>query len=303
MAYVLVINHHSMYAEGFVAENAAVGAQLLNTFFETWRMAVERDLAERFIICDTDIYTWNVCPGVTFHNYFQKLSPTNMRFVAQLLKISQKTSLAHFSDSILEIMQNAKAYLPDMGVDLDLIGCVSLADGSFLLSLATNTVWSASTVRIDWQTQDKKKINALPPECPNIATPAQVEMRADELEQLHPYTKDRLRSKIPGTVITDRFWQWFDELNRTVQECFVKKAQFCASQGWHARKQSPYAPLQGTHNNLTELRVWPVGKTLRIYIKQESPNRLILLGGSDKDGQDIAVQAADKYYDAYSAEM
>ncbi|MBQ9406247.1 MAG: hypothetical protein IJU37_05845 [Desulfovibrio sp.] len=139
----------------------------------------------------------------------------------------------------------------------------------------------------------------LPSECPNIASPAQVGLRADALEQLKSYTQERLSSEIPGAIITDRFWQWFKELNRTVQNFLVKKAQFCACQGWRARKQSPYAPLEGIKNNLTELRIWPVGKTLRIYIKQESPARLILLGGSDKDSQDITIQNADEYYAAF----
>lgn len=293
MPSVLVVNHHSLMPEGCVSHDCDTAYQLLNCFFKTWQLAVMKNICEKFVACDTDIWNWMPIASNTMHDYVNSLRRTESLFVHQLLKITTKATVDYFGEDILDIATRCEVHIGQLSVPL--IGCVCLSDNAVLLSLRTNEAWKDATASVCWESVDGEE-SSLPSICANFSEIAHVEMYCATLEAQLPLTKEKIQNLLPSVVLSERFWNWFETLQHEIQVFIVAKAQFCASGQWITRKDSPFVSLQGTKNTLSELRCWPVGKTLRIYVKRESSKRVIFLGGSDKDGQDESIAQADAYY-------
>lgn len=299
MKKVLIINHHSTLGLA-TTTTFDESKSMLDAFFRTWQLTVKNNVSENFVVCDTDIWSWNIYEDKTMHDYIESHNRTNSLFIYQLLKVTKRTSLNYFYDDILEIIQEANAFIEGHDDNVFLIGCTSMTSGASLLSLATNDVWKSRKIKILWHPSEiKLKYQFLPNHCDNFSAIEHVSDYISEFESLTPITKEKFGSILPSAITTDKFWSWFEKLEKGVQEFLTEKACFCAAQGWIARRRSPFQSLVGTKNSLTEIRAWPLGKTLRIYTKKESDSRVIFLAGSDKDGQDEMIASADEYYSTH----
>lgn len=299
MQKVLVINHHSVADLPSTVNSFDDCKSILDKFFGTWQLAVNTKVSEEFVVCDPDLWMMSFCDGKTMHDYISSHGRTNSSFIYQLLKVTKRTSIDYFTDDVLEVIAEANACVSGHE-DAQLVGCVSMSDGAVLLSLVTTAVWGSNKIDILWRPENvKDKFPFLCDYCDNFSEKSHVSTYVSEIEVLAPITRERFNSNVPCSIITDKFWSWFEALEREVQDFLISKARFCARQGWTARRRSPFQSLVGTRNGLAEIRAWPPGKTLRIYVKKESNDRVLFLAGSDKDGQDEMIAAADEYYGTY----
>ena len=293
MASTLVINHHSLLKDNCVADSFAKSCEYLNEFFNTWRHAIDRKICTGFIACDTEIWSWELGEDKTMHDFAERHKLTEKRLIYELLKITKKSSLDFFDDEIIEVVtsNDNKPLLEKQSMPL--LGCACLSDDAITLSLKTSKIWEQPTFSMRWV--QTKSYHLLHDTCDNFSTIEHVDTYYETLQNQLPITQELFENLLPNVFITPPFWDWFCKLDKNVQYFLVEKAQFCASGGWLTRESYPYKTLQNTKNSLTELRAWPVGKTLRIYIKKKSNQEIIFLGGSDKSTQNDALHMADDY--------
>jgi putative component of toxin-antitoxin plasmid stabilization module/predicted DNA-binding protein YlxM (UPF0122 family) len=292
----LLLNHYSIRDDGTLSDNQEQGKSILFRFFNTIKEAIKCGDFEQYYISDTSF--WEVAPSqnITLGEFVNNLPRQQKQWIYELRRLSQKPTDILFK---LELLEKVISYTPKLhttGNIVETLGYTACIDDIVVISFATEPLWNDNKIFIDWYDKDK----IIPHEDYDLGNCIYNISLAEHIPTVLEFfppqeiflNHDVWLKELPTTEATEEFWLWFDALEDSARICLFRKAQDIQKKNWHARYKTSFQQLG---SGLCEMRCWPRGgKPLRVYVKVVTFQHVILLLGSDKDGQEDAIRDARK---------
>lgn len=305
MQKTLLLNHLSAQPDGYICDCAQKGQTALLEFFRTIKTAIEQHGFERYIISDKEFWTIAPSADCSLTDFINNLSRTNQRWVYELHRLACKSSTDFFSDELIERIMSYSPIIRGIGKQSEHFGCAACVEGVVAVSFSVNEFWHQTTILLDWYDGEERidsQEQDFGEKVYNISKPDDISIILGYFPQEEPaITQEYWGENLPTTIPLDTFWSWFNSLDESVRKSLFKVACTVQKKNWLARKWSSFQKLRD--NELCEIRCWPDGgATVRVYVKVESPEKIVLLNGSGKKDQDDEIERAIRLYTAYKSE-
>ena len=302
MQKTLLLNHLSAHP---VCECPEKSRNVLLDFFQTIKVAIDKYGFENYIISDKEF--WKIMPSSEYSltDFINSLSKTNQRWIYELHRLACKSSTDFFSDELIERVMSFSPMIRGINKQSEHFGCAACVEDIVTISFSTYEFWHQTAISLDWY-DGENKISAedhnLGDIVYNVSTCSDIAVVLGFFPQKKiTITQKHWESELSTTLPLDTFWGWFESLAESVQQSLFNVARTIQKKNWQARKGSSFQKL--INNELCEIRCWPKGgSTIRVYVKVESPEVVVLLCGSEKKDQDDEIKRAIRIYSSYKEE-
>ena len=298
----LLLNYYSIRDDGVLSDCEENGKTIMMRFLNTIRNVINSEKFGQYYISDLNFWSVALTPSLSFGEFFNSLTLDQKKWVLELKKLAQVPTDTFFSLELLEQVIDYTPRLASNNLCVDSLGCAACKEDLIVVSFATEDIWNSHKVLIQWYESDEAIDHAeygLGNFFYNISTPPHIQ----EILSLFfiddgPITHAKWLSVLPTTIPTGLFWNWFDTLTESAQKSLFRKTQDIQTRNWHARLKTSFQQLgDGICEIRCDLRG---GGTARVYTKIIATEKVVLLAGSDKSGQEEAIKTAKKMAKAYS---
>lgn len=306
MQKTLILNHLSTQSDdaSYICSNREDGKTALLSFFKTVQSAINEPHGfDRYLISHKDFWTFSPSPDWSLENFIRSLGKTEQKFFWELRRRASKPISDFLSEELMEQISPYCPKIKDTELAAKALGYAACVEDIVAVSFATDECWNQIQIFFDWYAGDEK---ISPQEYDlgeflyNVSDPEHLKRLTPLLQGTEQITREYWMSKLPTTCPQKTFWDWFDDLDDSVQKTLFRVACKIQEKRWAARTDSSFQRLAGRDNELCEIRCWPRGSaTIRTYVKVESENCVIFLNGSKKDDQNREIERARRLYQTY----